>query len=117
MAFSLTDDTVKIAIVASKADPDVSDWVAAEWVGHAPSAKAPSLSHLSTEFRYFKVAATVVDDETGDAESDTQFARVLIGPASGGFFAQDGAGTCDAYVQVGDDPEVVVQKAGTIQFT
>lgn len=117
MAFDLTADTVSIALVAKGADPGDSDWTVAAWVVNAPTAKAPSLSHLSTEYRYFKVAATVVNDVDGTTESDAAYARILIGPGAGGFFAQSVAVTLDAYVKVGDDPEVVVQKAGTVAFT
>lgn len=117
MAFDLTADTVNVALVTKGADPTDTDWVAASWVTNAPTLPAPSIGHLSTEFRYFKVAGTVVDDVTGATESDTAYARVLIGPAAGGFFAQAVAVTLDAYVQIGDSPEVVVKKAGTQQFT
>lgn len=117
MAFDLTLDAISVALVTKGTDPTDTDWTAASWVRNAPTTPATSLSRLSTEYRYFKVAATVVNDTDGTTESDTAYARILIGPAAGGFFAQASAGILDAYIRVGDDPEVVVQKAGTVSFT
>lgn len=117
MAFDLTLDTVQVALVASGTDPVTGDWVTADWVRNAPTLKAPSLSKLSTEYRYFKVSATVVNNTTGLTESSTAYARILIGPGTGGSFAQTVKATLDAFTKVGDDPEVVVQKSGTIAFT
>lgn len=111
MALDITADTAKVAVIAAGGEVAESDFVAAEWTRNAPVPGTKSDIHpLSTEYRYAKVTGTV------DGASDSAWIRWLMGP-SGVVAAPAGSKSVDVYGWVGDSPETIIRKLGTIKMT
>lgn len=110
MALDITGDSAQLAVVAQNTDPAATDWVTADWVRTAPAGTKTQISHLSTEYRYIKIVATVA------GETDTAWLRLLLGP-SGGVVDKPAGATYAVWAKVTDSPEVPVLLAGTIKVT
>lgn len=109
MAFDITADPAQIAVVAQNTVPETADWIEGDWVRQAPAGTRTQISHLSTEYRYVKVVATV------EGETDTAWLRFLVGP-EGGVVDRPPA-SYSVWVKVTDSPEVPVRRAGQLQVT
>lgn len=109
MALDITTDAAEVAIVPTGQTPTEADWITGTWVRTAPSQALPSINRLTTENWYIKVTATV--------ENATDFAwlQVLVGPA-GPFTLPDAVTKVDVWSRVHDNPEVPVQKHGTVSI-
>lgn len=107
MALDITLDIAEVAIVASGAMPTEGDWVPAEWVRVAPSQPLAQDNRLTTDYWYLKVTA-VVDNAT-----DFAWLRILVGPSGVVALPADG-NKADVWSRVHDDPEVPVQKHGSV---